>query len=70
MNLADAEANFFSAVGRMPDQLDTPLSIRGRMPESVVSARDQVMANNPLLKSAQADVHAAEKQYEAAKSKF
>lgn len=70
VNLADAEANFFSAVGRMPDQLDTPLSIRNRMPESVASARDQVMANNPLLKSAQADVHAAEKQYEAAKSKF
>jgi adhesin transport system outer membrane protein len=40
------------------------------MPASLASAREQVMANNPLLKSAQADVHAAEKQYEAAKSKF
>lgn len=70
VNLADAEANFFSAVGRMPDELETPVSIRSQMPASLASAREQVMANNPLLKSAQADVHAAEKQYEAAKSKF
>ncbi|HEY8330944.1 MAG TPA: TolC family outer membrane protein [Pseudomonas sp.] len=70
VNLADAEANFFSAVGRMPDELETPASIRGQMPESVASARDRVMDNSPLLKSAQSDVQAAEKQYESAKSKF
>ncbi|MBV2131405.1 TolC family outer membrane protein [Pseudomonas sp. MAP12] len=70
VNLADAEANFFSAVGRMPDELETPASIRGQMPDSVASARDRVMDNSPLLKSAQSDVQAAEKQYESAKSKF
>ncbi|MCQ4348416.1 TolC family outer membrane protein [Pseudomonas stutzeri] len=70
VNLADAEANFFSVVGRMPDQLQTPTSIRPQMPDSVTSARTAVMDHNPLLKSAQADVHAAEKQYEAAKSRF
>ncbi len=70
VNLADAEATFFSVVGRMPDQLETPASLRSLMPDSVHSAREQVMSNNPLLKSAQSDVHAAEKQYEAAKSKF
>lgn len=70
VNLADAEANFFSAVGRMPDELEIPASIRGQMPDSLASARDQVMDNNPLLKSAQADVNAAEKQYESAKSRF
>ncbi|CAD5377253.1 Channel protein TolC [Pseudomonas sp. OF001] len=70
VNLADAEANFFSVVGRMPDELSAPTSIRGQLPDSVASARDRVMSNNPLLKSAQADVQAAEKQYEAAKSRF
>lgn len=70
VNLADAEANFFSAVGRMPDELETPTTVRGQLPDSVASARDLLMDNNPLLKSAQSDVNAAEKQYESAKSKF
>lgn len=70
VNLADAEANFFSAVGRMPDQLQSPASLRGQMPTDLLAARQTVMENNPFLKSAQADVHAAEKQYEVAKSPF
>lgn len=70
VNLADAEANFFSTVGRMPDQLETPASLRGQMPDSIATARDTLMDNSPLLKSAQADVQAAEKQYEASKSRF
>lgn len=70
VNLADAEANFFSAVGRMPDELETPASIRGQVPTSIAGARDRVMEHSPLLKSAQSDVQAAEKQYESAKSKF
>lgn len=70
VNLADAEANFLSAVGHHPDQLETPVSLGSRMPDSMVSARERVMDNNPLLKSAQADVQAAESQYEAARSRF
>ncbi len=70
VNLADSEANFFSATGRVPDELEMPTSVKGMMPESVLNARDMVMGGNPLLKSAQSDVQAAEKQYEAAKSKF
>ncbi|MDG9925424.1 MULTISPECIES: TolC family outer membrane protein [unclassified Pseudomonas] len=70
VNLADAEANFFSATGRMPDELEQPASIKGEMPEDVNIARQTVMDNNPFLKSAQADVNAAEKQYEVAKSPF
>ena len=70
INLADAEANFFSVVGRMPDELVTPASVRGAIPADLASARQAVLDNNPLLKSAQADVAAAEKQYEAAKSPF
>src|SRR3990167_4882060 len=70
VNLADAEANFFSAVGRMPDELESPSSVKGTMPEDLAAARQTVMDNNPFLKSAQADVSAAEKQYEVAKSPF
>jgi adhesin transport system outer membrane protein len=70
VNLADAEANFFSAIGRMPDQLALPGTIKGEMPADLVQARQTVMDNNPFLKSAQADVNAAEKQYAVAKSPF
>ncbi|WP_068830040.1 TolC family outer membrane protein [Pseudomonas sp. BMS12] len=70
VNLADAEANFFSATGRMPDELETPASIKGEIPEDLATARQGVMDNNPYLKSAQADVYAAEKQYEVAKAPF
>jgi adhesin transport system outer membrane protein len=70
VNLADAEANFFSATGRLPDELELPASIKGEVPLDLPAARQSVMDNNPFLKSAQADVHAAEKQYEVAKSPF
>lgn len=70
VNLADAEANFISVVGRLPDELETPPTINGQLPQSMLDARQRIMENNPYLKSAQADVHAAEKQYEIAKSPF
>jgi adhesin transport system outer membrane protein len=70
VDLADAEANFFSAVGRMPDELETLPSIRGEVPATLPNARQNMLENNPYLKSAQADVHAAESQYEVAKSPF
>ncbi|MDY7561138.1 TolC family outer membrane protein [Pseudomonas sp. CCC3.2] len=70
VDLADAEANFFSAVGRMPDELETPPTIKGQVPNNLVDARQSMLANNPYLKSAQADVQSAESQYEVAKSPF
>ncbi|MGX5219854.1 TolC family outer membrane protein [Pseudomonas segetis] len=70
VNLADAEANFFSAVGRPADELESPATIRGSMPQDLLAARQTMMESNPYLKSAQADVNAAEKQYEVAKSPF
>ncbi|MDE1197324.1 MAG: TolC family outer membrane protein [Pseudomonas sp.] len=70
VDLADAEANFFSAVGKMPDELEAPTTIKGEVPKSLVDARQSMLVNNPYLKSAQADVNAAEKQYEVAKSPF
>jgi adhesin transport system outer membrane protein len=40
------------------------------MPADLLAARQGVMDTNPLLKSAQADVQAAERQYESAKAPF
>lgn len=70
VNLADAQANFISMTGLMPDELVAPVSVRSALPEDLHAARQAVMQNNPFLKSAQADVQAAEKQYEVAKSPF
>jgi adhesin transport system outer membrane protein len=70
VDLADAEANFFSATGRNPDELDAPATIRGELPPEITDARQSMIDNNPYLKSAQADVQAAEQQYEGAKSQF
>ena len=70
VNLADAEANFISVVGRLPEELTAPSSLKGTLPANLDEARQRVLDNNPLLKSAQADVHAAEKQYEVAKAPF
>jgi adhesin transport system outer membrane protein len=70
VNLADAEANFVSAIGRLPDELETPPSIKGEVPLTLNDAQRSMLLNNPYLKSAQADVQAAEKQYEIAKAPF
>lgn len=70
VNLADAEANFFSVTGRKADQLVSPASAKASMPADIAGARQTVASNNPLLKSAQADIEAAEKQYESAKAPF
>lgn len=70
VNLSDAEANFYSAVGRMPDELEAPGTIKGELPADLQVARKEMMSNNPYLKSAEADVESAEAQYEVSKSPF
>ncbi|MBM3109145.1 TolC family outer membrane protein [Pseudomonas sp. P66] len=70
VDLADAEANFYSVIGRVPDELETPVTIKGEMPATLPDARQDMLEHNPYLKSAQADVQAAEQQYEVAKSPF
>lgn len=66
-NLADAKVNYFSVVGQYPENLSMP-STGVALPQSLQSAREQLLANNPYLSSAQADIEAAQRQYEAAKS--
>ena len=69
-NLADANTNFLSVVGKEPDQLEKPMGIVTALPASLDEARHQMIADSPVLRSAESDIAAAEKQYEAAKSTF
>ncbi|MEW7856588.1 TolC family outer membrane protein [Pseudomonas chlororaphis] len=69
-NLADAQTNYLSAVGQMPDQLERPVGFMALLPASLDEARHQMLENSPILRSAESDIVAAEKQYEAAKSTF
>ncbi|MEA1029340.1 TolC family outer membrane protein [Pseudomonas sp. N-137] len=69
-NLADAETNYLSAVGQMPDQLERPADFLALLPANLNEARAQMLENSPVLRSAEADIAAAEQQYEAAKSSF
>jgi adhesin transport system outer membrane protein len=69
-NLADAETNYLSAVGQLPDQLERPADFMALLPANLREARAQMLENSPVLRSAEADIVATEKQYEAAKSSF
>ncbi|WP_137889350.1 TolC family outer membrane protein [Pseudomonas sp. 2FE] len=69
-NLADAQTNYFSAVGQEAAELTRPQGLLGQLPENLGQARQQMLENSPILSSAESDIVAAEKQYEAAKSTF
>jgi adhesin transport system outer membrane protein len=69
-NLADAQVNYYSVVGRDPSELSMPQGLPGRLPENLQAAREEMLANNPFLSSAESDVQASEQQYEASKSTF
>ncbi|MGV8865041.1 MAG: TolC family outer membrane protein [Pseudomonas sp.] len=69
-NLADAQTNYLSAVGELPDQLSPPQGFIALMPANLNEARQQMIENSPVLRSAESDIAAAEKQYQAAKSSF
>ncbi|CAM3811471.1 Outer membrane efflux protein BepC [Pseudomonas reidholzensis] len=69
-NLADANTNYLSVVGQMPDELSAPAPFIDLLPANLDEARHQLVENSPVLRSAEADIAAAEKQYETAKSTF
>ena len=69
-NLADANTNYMSVVGQEPDQLEKPVGIVTALPATLDEARRQMIADSPVLRSAESDITAAEKQYESAKSTF
>lgn len=67
-NLEDARVNFQSAVGAPPAALAIPTEVTESMPQTLEAARAEMLDNNPLLRSAESDVGAAEAQYQAARS--
>lgn len=67
-NLADAHTNYLSAVGQLPDLLERPTP--GILPASLGEAQARMLEHSPILRSAQADIAAAEQQYIAAKANF
>ncbi|MCE0827397.1 TolC family outer membrane protein [Buttiauxella sp. A2-C2_NF] len=69
-NLEDAKTSFTSVTGREPENLSLPENIAAELPKSLKDAKQVMEANNPLLKSANADIEAAHQQYEASKSTF
>jgi adhesin transport system outer membrane protein len=69
-NLADANTNYLSVVGQMPDQLSAPAPFIDLLPATLEEARAQMVESSPILRSAESDIAAAEKQYDAAKSSF
>ncbi|MFK0314542.1 TolC family outer membrane protein [Pseudomonas sp. NPDC090233] len=69
-NLADANTNYLSVVGQMPDELSAPAPFIDLLPATLEEARAQMIESSPVLRSAESDIAAAEKQYDAAKSTF
>ena len=61
-NLKDATTTYLRLVGAVPRSLLKPASLEQDLPRSENLALDTALANNPTIKSAQADVAAAEAQ--------
>lgn len=69
-NLADSQVNYYALVGQMPQDLSRPSLAAVELSQSLEQAREKMLVENPQLRSAQADVNAAEAQVQAAKSEF
>jgi adhesin transport system outer membrane protein len=67
-NSREAEITFQRVVGKMPQDLAKPGAPDESMPKDLSSAIDVAMANHPILKSAMADVEAAQAQHRTARS--
>ena len=52
-NLADANTNFLSVVGQMPDELSAPAPFIDLLPASLEEARAQMVESSPVLRSAE-----------------
>lgn len=67
-NARESEITFQRVVGKMPQDLTKPGAPDQAMPKDLKSAVDIAIANNPILKSAMADVEAAQAQHRSARS--
>ena len=69
-NILDATTAFLRVVGRLPGDLEQPESPQSAVPAEIDAAVEQAVANNPILKAAEADVKEAEAQKQSAESPF
>lgn len=68
-NLADAKVNYQRVVGELPpEQLESPMFDLASLPAGSEEAVTRALKNHPTLKLAQADIEAAQAQYESARS--
>ena len=69
-NLDDAIAAFTNVVGHEPGSLAEPTALEELLPATFDDAVAEALDNHPRLKSAEADIEAAENQHEAARALF
>lgn len=69
-DLQDAQTNYFSVVNTFPDNLERPILGAEALPASMVEAVDLGVARNPVLRSANADVAAAEAEHRGSKNPY
>jgi len=68
-NLSDSKANFYRTVGVQPELLILPsFPDRRYLPSSKEQAIEIAVRNNPVVKSAEADIYATIEQHNAAKA--
>lgn len=69
-NLTDSQTTYYSTIGKEPENLQIPTQSALQLPDSLDKARKIMLTNSPILKSAEADIIATEKQYQASKAGF
>ncbi len=69
-NVIDAETDYLKFVGRIPEDLIKPQSVDQAMPPSLEEVIHLAIEEQPILKSADADLEAREAQHMVAKSPF
>lgn len=69
-NLADAKSRYLAVVGNLPEDLQKPQPPESELPVSLEDAELKAVAGHPVLKSANADLEAREKQHEVAAAPY
>lgn len=69
-NLEDAKSNYFSVIGKMPEDLVKPEIAENLIPATLDEALQLAKENHPTLKSSIADLEARKMQHEVAKSPY
>lgn len=69
-NVADARTNYLRVTGELPEELIYPDTQSLQLPATLEEAVEAALAAHPTLKSAEADVQAANAQHKASRSEF